>query len=236
RVDPPTAGTTHVLGEGGRLADAIRRGFGEGLHDLGLGGVEAAVVLGESLGVDLGAHDDLAGLRFDDDDDRDEALFTQDASVLEVGVGDLADTGAVDVDEPDLELADDTSFAVLEVDDGAVLGEDRVLLGNPCVDRELRIGDEVTVFTVNGKHVPGLDDVVAVEQFARGGVTGDVYLRISLVNDVRTELGEAVDHAVDGVLVAGDLARGEDDGVALPHLDRVIHVGHAAQNGHRLAL
>ena len=89
---------------------------------------------------------------------------------------------------------------------------------------------------MDGQHVARAQDVVAVEQFARGRVAGDVHLRVALVHDLRAELGEPVDDAVHGVLVAGDEARGEDDGVALADLDLVLEVGHAREHGHRLAL
>ena len=92
------------------------------------------------------------------------------------------------------------------------------------------------VFAVHRQDVLRLEDVVAVEQFARGGVARDVHLRVALVHDVRTELRQPVDHAVDGVLVAGDEARGEDDGVARAGLDLVVEVGHAAEHRHGLAL
>ena len=108
--------------------------------------------------------------------------------------------------------------------------------GMPVSSRELRVREQVAVLAVDRQHVLRLQDVVAVEQLARGGVAGDVHLRVALVHDVGAELGEAVDHAVDGVLVAGDEARREDDGVALADLDLVVAVRHAREHGHRLAL
>ena len=61
----------------------------------------------------------------------------------------------------------------------------------------------------------GLHDVVAVEQLAGAGVAGDVHHGVALVHDVGAPAGQAVDHAVDRVLVARDQRRREDDGVAL---------------------
>ena len=178
----------------------------------------------------------LPGRRVDHDDDRDEALLGEDAAVLEVGIRDLADRRAVDVDEAEVELADDRGDAVAQVDDGAVLADDRALRRDAGVLRELGVGDQVAVLAVHGQHVLRLQDVVAVEQLAGGGVARDVHLGVALVHDVGAELGQAVDHAVDGVLVAGDQARGEDDRVALAQLDLVVVVRHAAEHGHRLAL
>ena len=108
--------------------------------------------------------------------------------------------------------------------------------GNPGVLRQFRVGDQVAVLAVHGEDVLGLQDVVAVDELTGRGVPGDVHLRVRLVHDVRAELGEPVDHAVHGVLVAGDQAGREDDGVARADLDRVIEVRHAAEHRHRLAL
>ena len=82
----------------------------------GLHVVEDRLVLGEAARLDLRADDDLAGLRVDRDEDRDEALLGEDAAVLEVGIRDLADGRAVDVDVAEVELADDAGDAVLQVD------------------------------------------------------------------------------------------------------------------------
>ena len=87
------------------------------------------------------------------------------------------------------------------------------------------------------QHVARLDDVVAVEELAGAGVAADVDVRVALVHHARTPAGQAVDHAVDGVLVAGDEAAGEQDGVALLDVDEVVAaLGDPAQCAHRLAL
>ncbi len=61
-------------------------------------------------------------------------------------------------------------------------------------------------------------------------------LRVGLVDDVGTELGESVDDPVHGVLVARNEARGQDDGIPRARLDLVVEIGHAREHGHRLAL
>ncbi len=81
-----------------------------------------------------------------------------------------------------------------------------------------------------------LDDVVAVEELAGAGVPRDVHLGVALVHDVGAEADQAVDDAVDGVLVAGDQRAREQHGVAGADLDPVVAVGHPRQRGHRLAL
>ena len=160
----------------------------------------ALVVLGEAAGVDLGPAADLAADRVDHHDHRDEALLAEDPAVLEVGLGDVADVGAVDEDVAAVDLAGDARDAVDEVDDDAVLGDHDVLdAGRPG---ERGVGLHVAVLAVHRQHVARLDDVVGVEQLAGAGVTGDVDLRVALVDDVRPEPGQAVDDLVDGVLVA----------------------------------
>ncbi len=87
------------------------------------------------------------------------------------------------------------------------------------------------------QHVARLDDVVAVEQLAGAGVAADVHERVALVDDAGTPAGQAVDDPVDGVLVAGDQARGEQDGVVLLDVHEVVAaLRDPAQRAHRLAL
>ncbi|MBG9887153.1 hypothetical protein ABE10_11550, partial [Bacillus toyonensis] len=143
---------------------------------------------------------------------------------------------AVHVDEAQVELTGHPRIAVAQVDHGPVGGHDRALLGDAGVLGQLRVRDEVPVLAVHGEHVPGLQDVVAVEQLASCRVSGDVDARIGLVHHVRTELGQAVDHAVDRVLVPGDQAGGQDHRVTGAGFDRVVEVRHPAQHRHRLAL
>jgi len=89
---------------------------------------------------------------------------------------------------------------------------------------------------VDREHVARLDDVVAVQQLARGGVPGDVHPRVGLVDDSRPEPHEPVDDAVDRVLVAGDEGGGEDHRVPGSHRDLVVPVRHASEHRHGLAL
>ena len=103
--------------------------------------------------------------------------------------------------------------------------------------RQLGVGPHVPDLAVDREHVARLDDVVAVEELAGAGVAADVDQGVALVHDVGAPAGQAVDHAVDGVLVAGDQARGEDDGVALLDVHEVVvALGDPAQRAQRLAL
>ena len=90
---------------------------------------------------------------------------------------------------------------------------------------------------MHGHHVARPHDVVGVEQLAGAGVAGHVHHRVALVHHVGAPAGQAVDDPVDGVLVAGDQAAGQDDGVALLDVHEVVvALGDPAQRRERLAL
>ena len=63
-----------------------------------------------------------------------------------------------------------------------------------------------------------------------------MHLRISLVHDVCTELGESVDDPINRILVSGNQRARQNYSVALANLDVVLEVRHACQNSHRLTL
>ena len=76
---------------------------------------------------------------------------------------------------------------------------------------------QLAVFAVDGNEVARLDQVDDQLEFFLAGVSADVDGRRGavFVDDVGLAAEEVVDHPVDGFLVAGDDAAGEDDGVAL---------------------
>ena len=116
--------------------------------------------------------------------------------------------GAVDEDVAAVDLAGDARHTVDQVDDDAVLGDDDVLDAGGT--GEVGVGLHVPELAVHRQHVARPDDVVGVEELAGAGVAGDVHQRVALVHDLGPQPGEAVDHPVDGVLVArgsGELAR-----------------------------
>src|SRR5699024_4000120 len=221
-----------LVGVRGPLAGRLLEGGDDLRLDLG----EDLVVLGEAACGDLRPGDDLPGRGVDDAHDGDEALLPLDPAVLEHVLLGLADTRAVDVDVPARHRAGDPRPAVDEVDDDAVLGEHDPVGVYTGGDGQLAVGDEMTPLPVDRHDVAGPDDVVAVQEFPGAGMAGDVDLGVALVHDVGAESHQAVDDAVDGVLVAGDQARGEQHGVALADVDAVVPVGHPRQCGHRLAL
>src|SRR6478735_7026965 len=218
------------------VADAVGHGLLDGALHLGDDLLEDLLVLDEAARRDLRTARDLAGGRVDDDDARDEALVAQDPAVLEQGLVGTAHAAAVDVHVAAVDDADDRRLAVDEVDDDAVLGEYDVVLGDTGLDREARVGPHVAPLAVHRHDVARLDDVVAVEQLAGTRVARDVHLGVALVHDVGAETHQAVDDAVDGVLVARDEAARQQHGVAGPDVDAVLPVGHPGQRRHRLAL
>ena len=136
-----------------------------------------------------------------------------------------------------VDLTGDADLPVGEVHDGTVLDDDDVLLGHSGGPGQRGIGQQVAHLAVHRHRIARPDDVVAVEQLAGARMAGDVHQRIALVNDRRAQTGQPVDHPVDGVLVARDEARHEQDGVALGHIDDgVLMVGDATQGAERLAL
>src|SRR6476469_9539907 len=218
------------------VADPLGDGLLDGPLDLGDDLLEDLVVLDEPAGRDLRAARDLAGGRVEHDDAGDETLVAQDPPVLEQRLVGAAHAAAVDVDVAALDDTGHLGDPVDEVDDDAVLGEHDVVLVDAGGDGELGVGIHVPPLAVHGKDVARLDDVVAVEQLARAGVARDVHLGIALVHDVGAEAHEAVDDAVDGVLVAGDEAAREQHRVAGADVDAVLAVRHPREGGHRLTL
>ena len=87
-----------------------------------------------------------------------------------------------------LDLADDRGDAVDEVDHDAVLGDHHVLdAGGAC---QVGVGEHVPDLAVHRQHVARLDDVVAVEELAAGGVTGDVDARLLVGDHTGADLGQ----------------------------------------------
>ena len=73
-----------------------------------------------------------------------------------------------------------------------------------------------------GHDVAWLQNVVAVEQLTGGGVTRHVNLGIALVHHIRTEFGQSVDYAVNGIFVARNERACEYDGIALADFNFVF--------------
>ena len=59
---------------------------------------------------------------------------------------------------------------------------------------------------MNGHHLRGFNDVVAIEKFTGCGMPRDVHFGVRLVNNVCPQINQPVDHAIDRVLIPWDQA------------------------------
>ena len=90
---------------------------------------------------------------------------------------------------------------------------------------------------MNGHDVLGLDDVVAVQQLPRGGMSRDVYFRVPLVNHLGAEPCQIIDNPIDRALVTRNQTRGKHNSVAGSHLNTVVVApGNSPKSSHRFAL
>ena len=165
-----------------------------------------------------------------------EALFAQDAAVLQIALGDLTDRAAVNVQVLAGNLAHHRGHAIAQIHDGAGLAEQHALLRNTGLHRQVAAGNQVANLTVNRHNVLRLENVVAVQQLTRSSVTGNVNLRIALVHHVSSQLHEGVNDTEDAGLVTGNQRGCEHHGIARLNLNLVVTVRHARQCRHRLAL
>ena len=100
-------GAAHDLLEGvGIGLPRLQRG-GQRLSDVGQDLLEDGVVLGHTPGLDVRAGQDRASRGLHDGVDRYEALLRQDATVLKLGLVDLAHGGSVNIDVAAGNLAGD---------------------------------------------------------------------------------------------------------------------------------
>src|SRR5207237_3426763 len=106
------------------------------------------------------------------------------------------------------------------------------MLGQPGVLGKL------AEFAVDGHEETRANQVQHQFHFFHTGMAGNVEGRVHVpVQDIGAAPRHVVDHAEDGLLVAGDDARAEHHGVALFHRDMFVVVhGHARERRHRLAL
>src|SRR5699024_479036 len=169
-------------------------------------------------------------------EDGDEPLLAENAAVLQLGLGDAPDGGAVHVDVPARHRPGDPGLALDEIHHHAVLGQYHPFRAKTGLDGKRAVGHQVTDLPVHGHHVARADDVVHIQQLTSRGVPGDVHAGIGLVHHFGAQADQAVDDPEDGVLVPGDEGGSQDHGVAGPDADLVVAVGDAAQGRHRLPL
>jgi hypothetical protein len=97
---------------------------------------------------------------------------------------------------------------------------------------------ELAELAVNGHEIARPHQVEHQLHFLHAGVPGDVQRRVhAAVHDVGPAARHVVDHAEDGLLIAGNDARAQNHRVAPVHGDLFVVVdGHARERRHRLAL
>ena len=104
--------------------------------------------------------------------------------------------------------------------------------------RQCGVPGQLPVLAVNRHEVARTHQVQNQLQLFRAGVPGDVHRRIhGSVNHVGAPPRDVIDHPVDRLLVTGNDARAQNDGVARLQREMLVIIdGDARQRGHRLAL
>lgn len=180
---------------------------------------------------------DLLVLERDDGDGCDHTVIGELLTIAQDdGVG-ITDAQAVDVDDTGLDgrAALDNTTAHLER--VTVIEDKDVIILNTHLTGKLGMGSQVHGLAVNRHKVGGLGHGHQELELLLAAVTRDVNEGAVLVPHVAAKLGQAVDDLLDGLLVAGNRGRREDDGIALVDGKRlVLAVGHAGQRRQRLAL
>src|SRR5699024_8621042 len=154
-------------------------------------------VLGHTTGLQVWPGDHLAGGGVHHREDGDEPLLAEDAAVLQLGLGDAPDGGAVHVDVPARHRPGDPGLALDEVHHHAVLAHYPPFRGKTGLDGERTVGHQVTDLPVRGHRVAGADDVVHIQQFTGRSMPGDVHAGIGLVHHFGAEADQAVDDPED---------------------------------------
>ena len=195
---------------------------------------------GEAAADDFRRAFHAAGLAVDGDDGQHDAIFGKVAPVANdhllhhvvhrAGIdahtahGDaVAFARAVVVDFQNVARFHDESL--FQAGEAQVLGQAGVL-------------GELAKLAVDGHEVARAHQVQDQLLLLRAGMAGDVQRRVhAAVQDVGAAARHVVDHAEDGLFVAGDDAGAEHHGVALFHGDVLMVIdGHARQRRHGFAL
>ena len=112
-----------------------------------------------------------------------------------------------------------------------------MIILNAHLTGELGMGTQVHGLAVNRHKVGGLGHGHQKLELFLAAVTRNMDEGAILIPHVAAKLGQAVDDLLDGLLVAGNRGRREDDGIALVDGERfVLAVGHTGQRRQRLAL
>ena len=124
-----------------------------------------------------------------------------------------------------------------DLDGVAVVANHNILAVHAHLEGEILMDLEHALLAVHGDKVLGLCERVDDLELLLTGVARNVQHIRAVIDDLHALAEELVDDARDGVLVAGDGARRDDDAVAGADLDLlVLGERHAVQGGHLLAL
>ena len=183
---------------------------------------------------------DLAGALVDGDDGQDDAVSAEMCWRSRMTMS--STTSAVEPvsmqTRPTVILPTLVGAVAVEVEHVAVFEQDD-LLEDARGAGEFGVALEVAVVAVDGDEELWAQQVDHQAQLFLRAVAADVDEAVGavVVDDVGVAALEVVDHAVDGLLVAGDDARAEDHGVAGVDLGVLVVVdGGAGERGHGLAL
>ena len=89
---------------------------------------------------------------------------------------------------------------------------------------EFGVPHEVLILTVHRHKKLGMQEVEHQLQVFASTVSGDMHVCVPFVEYLRATLEQMVHDMADGLLVAGDNPRRDDDGIALFHLQKGVRV------------
>jgi len=217
---------------GVRLFDGLEDDLASASHELG------AIVAEHTPGDDFGEGFQAAGMLVDGDNGNDDAVLGEVTAVADDHLFDFLERAGIHEDAARGDGIAAESGILGEFDDVAIFKKQDFAGDDAEGMREGRMPEEMAVFAVDGDEIARLDELENELLFFLAGVPGDMDDTGGIVVVNESAAAEhVVEHAVDGLFVAGDDARGEDDGVVFLDGNKAVIVhGDAGERGHRLGL
>ena len=185
----------------------------------------------------VGTADYMAVVNVERGDDDDQAVLSEVLSVAQNDASDVADAESVDKYLACGYGRDLLHVVLVDLNRAANVADEDVLSVHAEEFGEVGVLAQMLLLAVDGNEELRSDKAVNDFQLLLAGVTRDVYVVHRLIDDLAAALEQLVNYVADGLFVAGDRIRGDDDEVALAHHDlAVIGVRHTRQRAHRLAL
>ncbi len=174
----------------------------------------------------------------DGDDGDDDAVFGEVAAIADDGLFDFFEGAGIDEGAAGGDGIAAVGAVFGEFDLLAVFHEQDLARYDTELMRERGVTEEMAIFAVNGDEIFWLAELEDELLLFLAGVAGDVDGSTGIVViDECAAAEHVVEHAEDGLVVAGDDAGGEDDGVVFVYRDEAVIVhGDARHRGHRLGL